>query len=324
MALTRLWARLRPGAPGSRRWHLVVVNLLVAAAFVAYMGGRIVQDTQQVLALGLHLDLVPLGLAGLLYGFNFYLFLIAWRNIAARIGAAPGWRQNALIYATTHVAQYLPTPAWMLLGRLYFYGRAGLRRRLTLTMTAAEVILHVAAGLVLLTIISFEPARPVTWWSLLLLAPAATAVARPGWLELPWINGAASGPGVRRPDVIFWLGLYFVSWLVAGPFLGLIVRAYTVLEPAPLLELYRTWIVAGLVAYLSAYTLGGAGFLREFTLSWLLAGRYGPAVTLVIALTLRLVMMVAGTVWGLGTAAVLRRGADGNTASPLAELEETQ
>jgi hypothetical protein len=325
MALARLWSRLRSGTSGSRRWVLLAVNGLVAVAFPIYMGRRMVLDAQQVLALGLEINVVPLVQAALLYGLNFFLFLVAWRNIAARMGAAPSWRQNALIYATTHAAQYLPTPAWMVLGRLYFYGRTGLRRRLTLTMTATEVILHVGAGLVLLASITFRPLEPQTWGSLLLLAPVGLVVARPRWLELPWLNGAASGPGVRRLDVLFWLGLYFVSWLVAGPFLGLMAQAYPHLEPAPMVELYRIWIFSGLVAYASAYTLGGAGFLREFTLSWLLAGRYGPAMALVIALTLRLVFTAAGILWGLGTAAVLRLGGGVEPGVPQAvpDLEET-
>jgi hypothetical protein len=133
------------------------------------------------------------------------------------------------------------------------------------------------------------------------------------------VNGAIVVPGIRRVDVAAWLGLYFVSWVVAGPFMGLIVGAYASPGPIPLLDLYRVWILSGLVAYASAYTLGGAGFLREFTMSWLLSSWFGPGLALVIALTLRLVMLVSGVVWGLSVVTVL-----GGVPGELAKAQPDQ
>jgi hypothetical protein len=298
---------------------LVAANVVAAVIFLAYMGRRIVADVQAILALGLEINLGRLLLAGLLYGANFFLFLVVWRNIVTRLGANPNWRQNAAIYGYTHVAQFLPTPAWMLLGRLHFYGKAGIGRRRTLTMTAVEVILHALAGVSLLALVTFDPRRPLTWLALLLLAPVVALLVRPRLLELRWVNGAVAVPGIRRADVAAWLGLYFVSWLVAGPFMALIVGAYASPGPIPLLDLYRVWILSGLVAYASAYTLGGAGFLREFTMSWLLSSWFGPAMALVIALTLRLVMLVSGVVWGLSVVTVL-----GGIPSELAQAQPNQ
>lgn len=305
--LGTLWAQGQAAARfwRERRWLRLAVNLGLGAGLVVVLSWLFWSDLQRVLAEDISFSLPHLAGAVGLYGLNLAPFIVVWRNIVERLGGPPGWRHNAVRYANTSITRFLPTPAWFLVSRVHVYAQDGLGRRAALAMTALETLLHMYTGAAFFGMLAFEPARPLTWLYLLLLAPAAAVLVQPHWLNLRWMSGARPMPGVRRRDILLWLSLYALTWVIAGPFLGWTIRAFSTVPQLPMPELWRIWALSSVVAYLSAYTLGGLGVLREFALTWLLARFYPAPVALLIALVVRLVLTGAGVGWGLGLSALL-------------------
>jgi len=101
-------------------------------------------------------------------------------------------------------------------------------------------------------------------------------------------------------------GLYLgVTWVIAGPFLQAVVRAFL---PASLdlWDAWRVWLIAGLASYVGFLLLGGTGLLRDLSLSALLTSFFSPAEALIVAVGARLVLMVSTLSWTVVIAALIR------------------
>ncbi len=291
-----------------RRWFRIGVNVALVLILVLFVGCHLVTDWQQITRAEIKPDIgylwVALAFLGL-YGVNLVILSVAWHAIIRRFGGPTDWRQNFLYYSYTNIAAFLPTPVWFLASRVHFYNQAGMRWSTTLTTTALETALHIVTGLAVYAALAIHPARPETWPWALALALVIAALIRPRWLALPWLNKGA-GPDISRRDAVIWLTLYALTWLMAGVFFTIVIG---ILGPAVLPglgDLWRIWILAGVVSYVAAYTLGGIGILREFTLTWFLSAFYSPTEALLIAAGVRLLLTLGGILWGLAIIALIR------------------
>lgn len=321
--LRRLWALAQAvaGFWQARPRLRLAVNVGLGAALLAFIAWYFWNDVRQVLAEDITLSQPHLAGAVLLYGVNFAVFIIVWRGIVARLGGPAGWRYNALRYANTSLMRFLPTPAWFLASRVQGYVQPGLGRRAALAMTALETLLHLWTGVVFYGVLAFDPQQPLTWLYLLLLVPVVAVLVRPHWLNLSWMTGGTVVPGVRRQDVVLWLSLFTLTWVLAGPFFRWTIQAFTTIAPLPLPDLWRIWALSSVVAYISSYTFGGLGFLREFALTWLLARFYPTPVALLMALVVRLVLTGGGVAWGVGLAGGLMLLGRGDAPPPLEPVD---
>jgi hypothetical protein len=305
-----------------RRWWRIGVNAAAVVAMLAFVGIYLARDGRQLLSASLQVDPRWLAAALAVYGGNYALFVLVWHRIVGRFDPLPGWRQNMLLYSYTQVTRYLPTPAWFFASRIYLYGKAGLKRRVVLAMTVLETLLHVVAGAAFYGLLMIDPTRPASYLYGLAVIPAGIAVIRPGWLQMRALAGGPLQPGIRRRDVLAWLGWYMATWVTAGPFLTCIMRAFAAGSTPNLVEAWRAWTLSGLVAYAGTYTLGGVAVLREFTLTWLLSGTYSPPVALVITVGSRVLMTVGGLLWALIAIGVAKLGGAPDLNLPPAQPQE--
>lgn len=283
---------------GSRRW-VILVNIILALALVAFVGRYLWFDLQKILYAGFPINFSSLFLALGLYGFNFAIFIIAWHRIVDCFGCPVDWKQNVFLYSYTNLTKFLPTPVWFITSRVHLYNQSGVGYRIGLAMTIVEILLHALTGLTFCALLTINPEHPVTWLHTLVLIPLAIVLYRPNWLEIPQITGGENlRPGVRRQDVIIWVTLYLLTWVVAGPFLAAVINIFVNKTPS-IIELWRVWALASLVSYLATYTLGGIGILQEFTLTWLLSRFYSPGVAFLIAVGVRLTLTLGGILYGL-------------------------
>jgi hypothetical protein len=181
---------------------------------------------------------------------------------------------------------------------VHFYNQSGVKYKAALAMTTVEILLHALTGVVFYALLVINPKRPITWFYMLVLIPVSIVLLRPHWLELPRISKDKIQPGVRRKDVAAWFFLYLLTWVAAGLFLSAVINVFSEDVP-PLIDLWRIWTLTSLFSYLATYILGGIGILREITLAWLLSRFYSPAVALLIAIGVRLILMMGGMLYGL-------------------------
>ena len=277
------------------RWFVFVVNFAFGLALVVTLGRSMFVGWRQILEEGLAIRVPCLGIALGLYGTTFFLFVVAWHKITIRFGGPRSWRQNVIFYSVTHPTRFLPTPVWLFASRIYLYGQAGMRRRTVILTTGVESLLHALAGLGFWAVFAVKANSPATWLYFLAIIPVVAVVTYPSRLRLPGVN---ENMNLHRSDVISWVALYLLTWLIAGPFFSAIICAFGEDVP-PLWELWRIWTLASLAAYIGSYSLGGAGFLREFTLTWLLSSFYSPPIAVLIAASTRIIMIGGGILWGV-------------------------
>ncbi len=286
-SLYRVWNQLN--RLRQSRWLVVFVNIVIGLILITILGRSLVVNWKQILGTGLVIRPFYLGAALGLYGITFLLFVIVWHKIAVRFGGPTSWKRNTIFYSITHLTKFLPTPIWLFASRAYLYNQAGVQHRTTLLMTGLENFLHATVGLAFWSVLTINPERPTTW---LLLIPIAI-----GMVLLFFASWPVKIPRLRRVDIALWGGLYLLTWIAAGPFLYAIICVFGE-EAPPIWDLYRIWTLASLAAYLGSYVLGGAGFLREMTLVWLLSKFYLPPIAVLISAAVRLLMIGGSILWG--------------------------
>lgn len=292
----RIWIFLKQVRQS--RWLGAAINIMLGIWLIVFVGRYVLSDWNQIQN-QIVFDPLHLGMALGFYGITLILFSIAWHSIVIRFNGPASWKQNVLYYSYTHLTKFLPTPIWFLGGRVYLYGKTGVQRRTTMAMTALETLLHALTGLSFYALLMIDVKRPVTWLYMFALVPHAIMLFRPQWLALHWITGNKLKLHILRKDVITWLVLYLLTWIVAGPFFSSLIYAISSNTPPHLSDLWRIWTLASLIAYVGTYTLGGIGILREFTLTWFLKKFYPPSVTILIAVGIRLILIGGGVIWGI-------------------------
>lgn len=287
-----VWARQH----SSLRWG---INLLLVMAFLIFLAYRISGDWHQLIVSGLAFNPAFFGAAVVLYGANFALFSWVWHSIVLRFGGPRDWRLNVSLYAYTYLAKFLPTPVWFVGGRITAYHQTGMRRRTVVGLTALEVVLHIITGGVVLIGLLFDVAVPLAWLGLLLPLALMVVIGHPRLLHGITIatNLQHGDISAYRRDAVVWLFANVASWGIAGLFAVCVVKALSLPISPSFASLWSAWIAANLIAYLSMFTLGGVGFLRELSLVWFLGKSYSLTTAVLIAAAARLIMTVAGLLW---------------------------
>jgi hypothetical protein len=101
---------------------------------------------------------------------------------------------------------------------------------------------------------------------------------------------------IQHEKLALWSVCYFLTWIIAGPYLQMVIRAF-VPSPVSLLDAWRVWTVASLAGYMGFLLMGGVGLLRELSISILLADFLFPADALVVAIGSRLILLCSGILW---------------------------
>lgn len=290
----------------ARRPVRLAINLLLAMLLLAFLGSYVRRDWRTIPGAEIALDLPALLFALILYGVNYLLFVAAWQRLVLYSGGTTEWQRNALMYSYSYLARLLPTPFWQHASRIHLYAQTGMDKRSALKMTALETILQVLAGMAFYSLIAIQSLLSEIVLLAIGLAAALAFALRHRLPKVTFLhNIGQAGSDLRVRDLALWSVLYLVTWIIAGPFLHFALAAFSGLTPPSMLDLWRIWTLSSLVAYIGAYTLGGGGILREFTMIWLLTPSYSPPVALLMTVGVRLLMTLAGVFWPLVTAGIL-------------------
>lgn len=182
-----------------------------------------------------------------------------------------------------------------------------MNKRSALVMTALETLFQVVTGVAFYLLITIQSLLSEIVLLAIGLAAALVFSLRHRWTRVSFLNNIGwAGSDLRPSNLAILSVLYLLTWIIAGPFLHFALTAFSGLAPPNMLDLWRIWTLSSLVAYVGAYTLGGGGILREFTMIWLLTPWYPPAVALLITVGVRLLMTLAGVFWPLVTMGIIR------------------
>jgi hypothetical protein len=154
-------------------------------------------------------------------------------------------------------------------------------------------------GFIVFCLLLIDFKQPITWLYSLPMSLVTVGIFYSHRLDIRWINGDESSVRIKKTDLTLLLSIYFISWLIPGPFLKMLIQ--TIHEPVQisLVSLMRIWIISSLFAYIGSYTLGGVGVIREFSLTIMLSKYLPPPIALMITVLARLVMTLGGVFYSL-------------------------
>lgn len=284
-----------------RRWIQIIFNVFLFLFMVIFIGLYIFQDWEQLSHLKIAVNFQLLAVSFLFYGINYLLFSIGWHILFRAYNPRVRWWDNLLFYSYSYIMRFLPTPFWFIASRAVLYEKVGTRKRIAVLTTFLETYLHFISGLSFFCLLIIDFQKPLTYFPFILsLIPVVITILRPGLFQHQVITGEKDTIELFRPkDAAVILILFIFTWLFAAPFFSLIIRSVVPDMALTLTDIWKVWILSSLVSYLSMYTLGGVGMLREFSMTLLLYEWFSPPVALIITVLLRIMMTLAGIFWAL-------------------------
>jgi len=243
---------------------------------------------------------LPLAASFGAYSAALLLAILAWSQIMNALGTPINWRHHARIYCISNLARRLPGVLWHVTGRLLLYQECRANSAVVSVASGLELVLTGLSALVigLLTWPGTERFSVVSGWAGVVCA-VGLAAAHPrviNWLLEKLGTEASVRAPLRFRQVMAWMALYGLIWVVGGSVLYAVVA--TIYDPPPGLmpRVIGAWSLSGIVSVLTAVLPVGLG-LRELTLSLLLAQFLPQGVAVVTAIAARLLLTFYEVLW---------------------------
>jgi len=279
---------------GNRSLQLLI-NVTLVAFTVVYMGSYIIRQWSELQNLQLSFDILKFLSSIVVFGVNIGLFIIAWHIIIQLFESKNSFTSNALVYSATLAARLLPTPAWYLAGRVYYY-REQIGKRAALIATVSETVLHAWVGLVIYCLLSIHINQLITWifLAVAIVFTVILLIIIRSYLHRNYAGLSATSFLSRLAVVVL---AFIATWGGGVIFFNFILHSLFTQIFIPWIELSKIWVVSTIFAYISSYTLGGIGFIREFSLIFLLAVYLSPPQCVAVAVLSRFAMIIGSLIW---------------------------
>lgn len=249
----------------------------------------------------------------LLYPFSFVIQAFVWQKIISYLSGERASWNDIEIFVRTYLMKRIPGAIWYLTGRTVFYQNRGVSPEITLTASAFEwLLLILAAGITVLVTSFVSVFQPI--WVLIIamvILVILSGVILVGLFKyvskITLTNRFAIRIAARLPAKLpsitatsLWLGAFVWAFFVGGLILYLLLQGVTdSTTELELVDVWRIWSITGGVSLVFISVLPAGLGIREITLSSLLAPNIPIAVTLVVAILLRIVFLVGDLLWGI-------------------------
>lgn len=280
----------------NRKYSLLINGFLLMITLF-FLTKYISKEWQTIKEFQIQLLILPLILSFILYGINYFLFVISWHIIIKAFGVKSTLITNSYIYSYSQIAKILPTPAWFIAGRLVLYKKEGAKEKVILTSTFLEIILHMVVGLVILALISISSSNYSSWLYGLSLIPLIVLILSPKLLNFSFLKIYDSN--FSKSDMFFLILIFAITWILSGPFFQYLLSGCGISVQIPMTKLWQIWIISSIFAYIGSLTLGGIGILREFSITFLLGNLVSLPYAAVIAAVSRVIMTIGNLLWPL-------------------------
>lgn len=284
------------------KWVLRVVGYIIAVVSLFFIAKQLWEAWPQLA--DLEISMLP-ALAALFFGcLSMIMHAFLWRTMLVWLGDALGLVPAIRIWFVSQLARYVPGKVWHFLGRAYLTQQTGVRPQVVGMSLLFELILTIAAAL-LVTVISFPFWQQYTifgFWALLLI-PLLVLVCWPHWLQMPivWAFRRFRGQSVdemhdgillKTHDLFLLLPGYCLSWFFYGCGLYLLALSFYDIPLSAFPVITGGFGLAWVVGMLSFITPAGLG-VREGVLGFLLSLVMPEPVALLLALLARVWLTLA-------------------------------
>ena len=283
-------------------WWLSVVTAVVLMVWAVWT------SVLELKSQRLHLDggmmVVSLVMRSIALFMNIYL----WDMILRASGARVSFLRNFKFFCYTNLVKRLPTPLWLVGGRMRLYEQVGTNIAVTSASTGIEILLALTSGSILMLALIPIGLPGLPAWVKLVSVAGAVAV----WLvssepRLLKVAGKVIGKlfqqpislgEIRRRDLLYWTLVHTLSWAMGGTMMYFVLGILMPLDVSFLAKVIWAWAVSGVfgfVRFLAPFLFAA----REISLAFLLTmvGLSPLAVVAVSAALSRLCLIVGDLIW---------------------------
>ncbi len=240
----------------------------------------------------------------LLYGIiaffvDFFLVIWIWHLLVARLANYNNLHRTVKIYLQANLSRRIPGMVWYIASRALLYQGAGVSKTQISLLSGLELAFFMISGFVttLLTLPFWsgldEVLTPSTqFWASLFMVFLGVLLVHPRILQKLWQKTSRSLPEqeLRWGDTAVWLTLYILTWIVGGLVLFSVINFFQPLPTVHLITVIGMWSLSGTISLAGFFTISFVG-LREVTLIVLLTQLLPMPVTLIVAITVRLMWL---------------------------------
>ena len=275
------------------------ISVVFIVILFVYLFFSLKDDTQLIINSFSGFQARNLGASFILYGINFYIFYEIWRLLLIVFGFNYSKLGTLKVYSSTYLTKFIPSPIFLYASRIAQLEKIGVSPKKSVAITALEFIFQIVVGIILYGIINIRIDQPITWLWLIVIILLIGILLNPKVFNnevFKEVNNLKFDK--KKISAILIIGLF--PWLLGGLFfLFILMNFYRPPLPINFIDLWGIWIIANVSSLIGSYLLGGLGLLREFTLVLMLQKYFPPAISVIIAATVRVMLIACGVIWAL-------------------------
>ena len=291
-----------PGGAGQRLSRLrSVVRWLAVGAIFFFIGRSLVRNWDELAAADLHFDIWLLLASFVLLGLWMVAQAIIWHLLTVSSGAHIPLPKAMAAWFYSQLGKYVPGKLFLYLGRVHLYTREGRGAGPITVAFGVEFVGNLAAAVLTVLVAALTsdvPALDEYRWLLSIALVAFLIALHPRFMG--WAVKLAARALRRQPfqidlsyrQVLGYVSLYFVNWLLFGVALYVLIRSFYSLEFSSILYLSGAFSLSSVIGILALFAPSGLG-VREGILAIFLNQVMPTSVALVVSVASRLWITIA-------------------------------
>jgi hypothetical protein len=236
----------------------------------------------------------------LAFGIDFFLVIWVWHLMVVRLANYDNLYTTVKIYLQANLSRRVPGVVWYIVSRAVLYQEKGVSKIKISLLSGLEMAFFLISGFVTtLLMLPFwsgvdliiERNNQLILFGMMLLL--SIILVHPKILGYVWQLTSRAEPtqALQWRDTIVWLILYIFTWLIGGVVLFSVVSFFQPIPITELMTIIGMWSLSGTISLVGFFTFASIG-LREITLTVLLTQFLPLPVTLIIAVTIRLLWTI--------------------------------
>ncbi|MFO7675274.1 MAG: YbhN family protein [bacterium] len=297
-------------------WLRTAVGLVVVAAALYFLAGRLVRDWGRVPWADIRFNYLFLAAAFAVVFFVYLpLFGVNWRFLLRSLGARLSLLDSVAILCVSQMGKYVPGKVWFALGRIYLARRRGVPEAATAVSAVMETGFALLSAILLfgVSLLLMPPGQVPgrAWLAFVLVPPCLVAIWPPVLSRLiNWLLARLKQPRVEISlalgETLAIVGLYILMWLAQGIGFYLLVNSFYRLTPARLPVIVGGYALAWILGFVSLVTPAGLG-VREGILTFALRFVMPEPIAIIAALLGRVWITLAEVLAAAAMAPFVRR-----------------
>ena len=290
--LAQVWSKNQ-----NRRGRLLVmgVMLFITAGLLFWL---VYRQREILLAYQWQFRPWPILLSFVFYSFALFQTGLIWYQIISALGNRLGFAKNFRYFCITNLGKRLPGSVWYIPWRAKIYQEQGLSLRSVSIASGIELVVLMISGAIISLLFALPSFGLIgqNWPGMALMLAIMLVFLHPAVIRKLGSLFHVSTDEVQYRQILQWVGLYLLFWLVSGCMLFFVVNIFIPLELIHLPYVIGSWSLAGVLS-MSLLLLPSNFGMTEISISLLLSRVIPSSVAVVVAIGSRILLLLYEIAW---------------------------